>query len=126
MTDQTTITEAEMHLMQALWDRHPLNAAEIAASVRDITGWHRKTVNTLLSRLVKKGALSFEEHPAGRRYVPLIDRDAYTGAVARDVVGRLFGGRLAPLIAHFAHTENLSAADVAEIESILEDLKNDD
>ena len=36
---------------------------------------------------------------------------------------RLFGGRAAPLFAHLAQSEALSEDDIAEIESILRELK---
>ena len=42
---------------------------------------------------------------------------------SRRLVERLFGGRLTPLVAHFAQNEVLTPDDIAEIEALLRELK---
>ena len=117
------ITEAEHAVMEALWARSPLTAAEVCAAVCEPRGWGLATVKTLLSRLVAKDAVSTE--PDGKRflYSPVIARADYLGGESRRLVERLFGGRAAPLFAHLAEEEALSNADIAEIEELLEELK---
>ena len=117
------ITEAEHAVMEALWARNPLTAAEVCEAVCEPRGWSLATVKTLLSRLVAKDAVSTE--PDGKRflYSPVIARADYLGGESRRLVERLFGGRAAPLFAHLAEEEALSNADIAEIEELLEELK---
>jgi len=117
------ITEAEHAVMEALWARSPLTAAEVCEAVCEPRGWGLATVKTLLSRLVAKDAVSTE--PDGKRflYSPVIARADYLGGESRRLVERLFGGRAAPLFAHLAEEEALSNADIAEIEELLEELK---
>tara|TARA_A100001391_G_scaffold46046_2_gene27150 strand:- start:27826 stop:28224 length:399 start_codon:yes stop_codon:yes gene_type:complete len=117
------ISEAEHAVMEALWARAPLSAAEVGEAVGGQRDWSLATVKTLLSRLVTKGALATEAD--GRRflYTPLIERADYVGGESRRLVDRLFGGRAAPLFAHLAESEALSAQDIAEIESLLQELK---
>ncbi|RIV87213.1 CopY family transcriptional repressor [Aurantiacibacter xanthus] len=117
------ISEAEHAVMEALWVRSPLSAAEVGEAVGGQRDWSLATVKTLLSRLVTKGALATEAD--GRRflYTPLIERADYVGGESRRLVDRLFGGRAAPLFAHLAESEALSAQDIAEIESLLQELK---
>lgn len=117
------ITEAEYAVMEALWRRHPLTAAEVCQAVCDARGWTQATVKTLLSRLAAKGAVTTA--PDGKRflYSPAIARGDYIGGESRRLVDRLFGGRAAPLFAHLAREEALSDADIAEIEGLLEQLK---
>ena len=50
------ISEAEHAVMEALWEKSPLTAAEVCDAVCDERGWSMPTVKTLLSRLVAKGA----------------------------------------------------------------------
>ena len=116
------ITEAEHAVMEALWRRSPLTAAEVCDAVCEPRGWSLATVKTLLSRLVAKDAVATE--PDGKRflYSPAIARAEYLGGESRRLVDRLFGGRAAPLFAHLAREEALSAADIAEIETLLEEL----
>ena len=117
------ISDAEHAVMESLWARSPQTAAEVCETVCKDRGWSMPTVKTLLSRLVQKGALATQ--PDGRRflYSPLIARSAYVGGESRRLVDRLFGGRAAPLFAHLAQAEALSEDDIAEIESILRELK---
>ena len=63
--------------------------------------------------------------PQGRRFLyrPLLARDDYVGGGSRRLVERLFGGRAAPLFARLAEAEALSDEDIAEIETLLRELK---
>jgi BlaI family penicillinase repressor len=127
MSDDDTkperISEAEHAVMEALWERAPLTATDVAESVGKERDWSLPTVKTLLSRLVAKQAVATE--PDGRRFLyrPLLERDDYLGGESRRLVDRLFGGRAAPLFAHLAETEALSDEDIAEIEALLRELK---
>ena len=117
------ITEAEHAVMEALWRRSPLTAAEVCDAVCEPRGWSLATVKTLLSRLVAKQALATE--PDGKRFLyrPRIARADYLGGESRRLVARLFGGRAASLFAHLAEEEALSDRDIAEIETLLDALK---
>lgn len=122
-TGTERISDAEHAVMEVLWHRSPQTAAEVCDDICARRGWSQPTVKTLLSRLVAKGALATE--PDGRRflYSPLIERAAYVGTESRRLMDRLFGGRAAPLFAHLAQAEALSAQDIAEIERLLAELK---
>ncbi|MFK7956630.1 MAG: BlaI/MecI/CopY family transcriptional regulator [Lysobacterales bacterium] len=119
------ISDAEMQVMGVLWNSSPLTAAEAAEILEPQTGWHRKTVNTLISRLVKKQALSFVDDRLGKQYSPLIAREDYGQAAANQLVSQLFGGRVAPLVAHFAEEQSLSKDDINELKAILKELSDD-
>ena len=118
------ISAAELNVMEVLWAQNPLPASEIADALAQ-KNWNIKTVKTLLSRLVDKKALSTTKD--GRRYLyaPLISREAYASKAAQFLSDRLFGGRAAPLVAHLAEGRGLSDADIAELEILLAELKND-
>ncbi|RVQ69470.1 BlaI/MecI/CopY family transcriptional regulator [Croceicoccus ponticola] len=117
------ISDAEQAVMEALWTRAPLTAAEVADAVGDDRDWSLATVKTLLSRLVGKNAIASE--PDGRRflYSPLIARSDFVGQESRRLVDRLFGGRAASLVAHLAQAEALSERDLQEIETLLQELR---
>ena len=117
------ISEAEHAVMETLWANSPLAASDVCDAVCEKRGWSMPTVKTLLARLVAKGAVATE--PDGRRflYTPLLARDDYVGTESRRLVDRLFGGRAAPLFAHLAESEGLSAEDIAEIERLLKEIK---
>lgn len=119
------ITKAEFQVMDALWAQSPLAATDIADRLADDTGWSLKTVKTLLSRLVEKGAVSHT--PEGRRflYSPKVSRDSYARRATQRLADQLFDGRAAPLVAHLAESKGLSKDDLQELAVLIEELKRD-
>lgn len=117
------ISEAELAVMEALWDHPGATAAEVCKRVCEARDWTQATVKTLLSRLVQKQAVAAE--PDGRRYLytPLIERADYVGGESRRLLDRLFGGRVASLVAHLAEAEALSEDDLSEIEKLVKEFK---
>lgn len=120
------ITNAELELMQVLWDNSPLTAREITAQLNSRKEWHRKTVNTLLSRLEKKGALRVDTPDEGaRRFAPAIEQKEYARSATSEFVDQVFGGDLAPLVASFADGRSLDANQIEEIQDLLDSLRDD-
>jgi BlaI family transcriptional regulator, penicillinase repressor len=117
------ISEAEMVLLQLLWEEAPLDAAAIAERAPKSRGWQLATVKTLLSRLAAKGAVRAD--PDGRKflYSPAIARQAVAVEQAGRLVDRLFGGRVSPLVAQLAEERALSPEDLAELEALVRSLK---
>ena len=117
------VSEAEMQLLSALWDRSPQSATELADATAVVNGWTLATVKTLIGRLVQKRAV--EAAADGRRflYTPLVARADVLAQESERIVDRLLGGRVSPLVAHLAEREALTPEDIAEIEAILQRLK---
>ena len=123
---EITITDAELVLMRKLWESNPLNARQITEQVGTEKDWHRKTINTLLSRLEGKAAVSVQKHADGiKYYTPLIAEDQYSQSVTSQFVDNLFGGNITPLIASFAKDRPLSEAQIGELRELLEELSDD-
>ncbi|HZH42839.1 MAG TPA: BlaI/MecI/CopY family transcriptional regulator [Lysobacter sp.] len=118
------ISEAESIVMEALWRHSPSSAEEVAAAVAS-QGWQEATVKTLLNRLLKKKAIRAEKE--GRRYLytPVVRREAWVLEESQGLLERLFGGRVAPLVAHFSQHRKLSRKDIAELRRLLEELDDD-
>jgi BlaI family penicillinase repressor len=70
------ISDAEWEVMRVVWDRHPVDAGAVAEELCARRDWSDRTVKSLLSRLVRKGALGFDLD--GKRYLyrPLVKREA--------------------------------------------------
>lgn len=118
------ISEAEQAVMEVLWRDSPLSAADVAERVDSSRGWSDRTVKTLLSRLLAKGALAHEEE--GRRYLyrPAVAREDYVAQESGRLISRMFGGRVTPLVAHLAERDLLTPRDIEEIEALLRELKS--
>ncbi len=115
------ISEAEAQVMRQLWQRAPQAADEIAAALGPQQGWALATVKTLLNRLLKKGAVTAERD--GRRflYAPAVPEEAWVADTGLSLIDRLFGGRLAPLVAQFASERKLKPDDLAALKALLKE-----
>jgi len=119
-----SISEAEAKVMEALWRESPLSAEQVIAEVAANQGWSEATVKTLLNRLLRKKAVTAKRD--GRRYLysPRMKRQAYVAAESRDLLDRLFDGKLAPFIAHFSERQDLSEEEIAELKKLIRGLDN--
>ena len=119
------ISEAESVVMEILWARHPRTSEEVVAALADAQDWQEATIKTLLNRLLNKGAISAEKD--GRRYLysPVLRREVWVQQQSEGLLARLFGGRVAPLVAHFSKSGKLSENDVAELRQLLQELDDE-
>jgi predicted transcriptional regulator len=116
------ISEAEAVVMEVLWDRSPQGADEVVAALATRSDWAEPTVKTLLNRLLNKGAIQASKE--GRRYLysPVLTRQAWVQQQSEGLLERVFGGRVAPLVAHFSERGKLSAQDIADLKRLVQEL----
>lgn len=116
------ISEAESVVMEVLWRDSPRSSEDVIAELAREQDWQVSTIKTLLGRLLKKGAVRAEK--IGRRfsYSPVLTREAWVHGQSRNLLDRVFDGRLAPLVAHFTEKHRLSKKDLAEVKRLLEEL----
>jgi predicted transcriptional regulator len=120
------ISGAESQIMEALWRRGPLTPDGIVAEVGEAHGWAPGTVKTLITRLLRKKAIEGRREPEGYLYRPLISRSDYVLSESQGLVDRLFGGEVAPLVAHFAEHRQLTPKDVQLLKQLIADLGDDE
>jgi BlaI family transcriptional regulator, penicillinase repressor len=119
MTKAPNISEAEWQVMDVLWRRSPLTAAEVVEALADETKWNPRTIKTLLARLVKKRALAYQAQGNRYLYRPKVGREQCVQRESQSFLQRVFGGQAAPMLNYFVQTTKLSAAEIAELERIL-------
>lgn len=122
MPDLPAISQAESLVMEVLWDRSPQTTDEIVAALADRSDWQEATIKTFLNRLLKKGALRAEQQGRRYQYFAVLQRADWVAAEGRSVLDRLFGGRIAPLVAHFGERRELSKDDLAELRKLIDRL----
>ena len=113
------ISNAEFEVLEALWQQAPATANDIILRLNQNKQWHEKTVKTLLNRLVKKNALGFEKQQRSYLYFPLVERENYTIKESKNLIEKLFSGRLSPLVAGFAKQSDLKKEDIDELKAVI-------
>ena len=122
----TRISAAESQIMQALWSRGPLGAEEIVREVGEAQSWGEATVKTLINRLLKKKAIASEREGGRARYRPLLTREDYVTGESQGLLDRLFGGEVAPLVAHYAKHRPLAPEEIERLKSLIAAMERDD
>jgi len=113
------ISESEWQVMSLVWGRSPIAAGEIVEALSPRTGWHSRTIRTLLDRLVRKGAL--RASPDGKRYLyePRLSMEACVRQESRSFLRRVFGGEPAPMLLHLVREAKLSHEEIKELKRLL-------
>ena len=124
MKKPVKISAAESQVMEALWRKSPLTPDEIIAQVGPTNGWAEGTVRTLITRLLHKKALTGTRKNGLYIYRPLIARADYVQAESQGLLDRLFGGQVAPLVAHFARHRALTAADIKKLKKLIAEMED--
>ncbi len=119
------ISDAEAIVMDVLWRTAPLAAEDVVAALGDAQQWQEATIKTLLNRLLNKGAITATKE--GRRflYSPMLQREDWVHGESQGLLERVFGGRVAPLVAHFSQHRKLSKSDIAALRKLLEEIDDD-
>jgi BlaI family penicillinase repressor len=115
------ISEAEWEVMKVLWAHSPCAAQEVIAELARRANWHHRTIRTLLSRLVKKGALGYSREGRAYLYRPKVTEQQCVKAVSESFLDRVFGGALQPMLSHFVSQKKLSKKEIADLKRILEE-----
>ncbi len=119
------ISEAESRVMAILWARGASTADDVVEALDNASEWQESTVKTLLNRLLKKGAIRAEAEGRRYRYHPLLQQSEWVLEESSGLLERLFGGRVAPLVAHFSEHGKLSRKDIAELRQLIEDIDDE-
>jgi BlaI family transcriptional regulator, penicillinase repressor len=120
MAKTPTISDAEWQVMRVVWERpSPITASDVVDELSRTTDWSAATVKTMLNRLVKKGALTYEAQ--GKRYLyrPKVKQAECVRSESRSFLQRVFGGAAAPMLNHFVRDAHLTPDEVAELKRIL-------
>ena len=119
MSKVPKISESEWLVMKVIWDENPISSNRVVDILSDSTRWNPKTIKTLLSRLVKKGAVGHESEGRSYLYYPLIEESVLVKAESKSFLTRVFRGALKPMIATMVESEELSEEELEELRSLL-------
>lgn len=125
MKAEASISEAESVVMAVLWQTGAMTTEAIVSALAPERRWQEPTIKTLLNRLLKKGAVRARKD--GRRYIysSILTREQWLSSESEGLLDRLFGGRVAPLVAHFSKQRKLSRRDIAELKRLIQELDDD-
>ncbi len=113
------ISESEWEVMNVLWKEGPLTAAQVSDRL-GARRWKLNTVRTFLTRLQRKRAVRVESMPEAQAYSVAVTREESVRGEAESFLNRFFDGATGALLVHFAENRQLTSAELAELEEIVE------
>jgi len=120
MRNIPTISDAEYQVMKIIWANAPISTNEVVEKLEKTTDWKPKTIQTLLSRLVKKEALNYEKDGRVFVYTPLVQESEIVERESNTFLNRFYDGTLNSMIVNYIEQDKLSEDDINELKNILE------
>ena len=113
------ISEAEFEVMKVIWKHAPISTNEITDKLTQTTKWNPKTIQTLIKRLVTKGALSYEKQSRVFVYTPLIEEKEYIGQESHSFLERYYDGDITAMLSAYIEDDKLSESEIDTLRSLL-------
>jgi BlaI family transcriptional regulator, penicillinase repressor len=113
-------TEAELELLQILWQKEPATVREIHDALNHEKTSGYTTVLKLLQIMTTKGLVVRDEANRAHVYRAAFTQDAMQSRLLKDLSNRLFAGSAAQLALHALSMEQASDDELAEIRALLE------
>ena len=120
MNKLPTISEAEYEVMKIIWAHAPISTNEVVSKVLETSTWSSKTIQSLLARLVKKGALEYKKHSRVYVYTPLVKEEEYLEKESTSFLNRFYNGTLNSMVVNFLSQNKLTKEDITELRNILD------
>ena len=114
------ISEAEYEIMKVIWKYAPISTNEVVEKLADIQTWNPKTIQTLLSRLVKKNAITYEKKGRVFVYSPIVEEKEYVTEESQSFLKRFYNGAVGSLVLNLIEQEQLTEGEIAQLKEILE------
>lgn len=117
------ISDSEWRVMQVLWEHGSQTANDVVKALSGEVKWKPRTIKTLISRLVKKGAVKVSGEGYRYHYSAAIDESASIRSETKSFIGRVYQGTMTPALAAFLEDADLSAQEIDELQEILDKKK---
>lgn len=105
--------------MKVLWE---LGEASLGDVVRELDhpDWKPRTVQSLVRRLVEKGALAVEAQGRDFRYRPAVSQNECQMDEGRSFLQRVFDGQLTPFVAALVDRRQISKDELKQLRALLD------
>ena len=115
-------TDAELAILQVLWQRGPRTVREVYEQIKPTRGVGYTTVLKFLQLMHEKGLVRRDESRRTHIYRASLSRARAQRQLVKDMLEKAFGGSAAQLAVRALSTGNASAEERAEIRKLLDKL----
>jgi len=124
MRGNIQLTEAEMKVMQLLWEASPRTMRELTMALESETHWTKHTVITLLKRMRQKGTVHIHEGGAVKTYSPAVEKGQVAQEQTETLLSRMFSGKASLLVHNLVERGRVTDQEIQEMMEILNKSKS--
>ena len=115
-----TLTEAELRIMNVLWDRGSATVHEVLEALPAKPALAYNSVLTIIRILEKKGYAKHVKDQRAHVYLPQVDRKDATRFEVRHLVSRFFGNSREQLVLNVLEESGVDAEELDRVRQLLE------
>lgn len=116
-----TLTEAELRLMEILWDKGSATVQQLLDGLTEKSPLAYNSVLTTIRILEKKGYVKHVKDGRAFLYSPLIERKEATRSEIRRLVNRFFGDSQELLVLNILEDRGMDAAQIDRLRKMLQE-----
>ena len=116
-------TDAELAILQALWRRGPSTVKEVQEEMEEGTGY--TTVLKFLQIMAEKGFVRRDESQRAHVYVAAVSEADTQAQLVTTLLKKAFGGSTSKLVLQALSAKKASAAELAEIRRLINQLSKE-
>ena len=124
MGNASKISDSEWEIMRIIWKTPNCTASEIIEQLKDSQKWKPKTVKTLISRLISKNIIGFEQSGREYKYYSILSEEECRKTEGKSFLHRVYSGSLKSMLLNFIEEENLTKEEIDELKSFLNERKS--
>lgn len=118
-----TLTEAELRIMNVLWDRGSATVHEVLQAFPDNPPLAYNSVLTIIRILEKKGYVKHVKDKRAHVYIPQVNRKDATRFEVRHLISRFFGNSHEQLVLNVLEETSIDAEELDHLRQLLEGSK---
>lgn len=115
------LTDAELKIMNVLWQEGDTTAKHIFETLKEETGWSINTTYTLIKRCMAKGAIQRTE-PRFQCHALVTKNDVQEVETA-DLIGKLYDGSADKLFAALLDSRKVSKEQLRRLKDLVNELE---
>ena len=114
-----TLTEAELRLMEVLWNRGPSTVAEVTQALPPPPIAYNSVLTTMRI-LEQKGYVDHEEQGRAFIYRPLVERDSAAQSAVGQILSKFFDNSAGSLALRLIEKERPSNDELARLRALID------
>lgn len=121
MDERMRLVDSELKVMEVLWRAGEVPAREVAAALKESTGWNVNTTYTIIKRCMEKGAV--ERREPGFLCRALVSREQVQRSRTKELIDKVYGGQRENLFAALLDGEPLSGEELKRLRGLIDQME---